>query len=167
MSPRPVHPLVKALAAGLKPPEVPEKGIDAGSAEALAYASNLPEAIMFVGFLGGRVQEPGGRTWQVLYLDLELNGWLLVEDDGILAVDRVQDDGVPYKRTRDVIWVKADAAVGRGGASQSVEAQFLTGEFTRAAECEAPPTGGTIAAATGIFCQARTASCCYGPRSRR
>ncbi len=167
MAPRKVHPLVEALASGLKAPAVPANQIRASSVEALAYASNLPEAIMFTGFLGGVVQEPGGRNWQLLYLDLELNNWLLVEDGGILAEDRVVDDGVPFNHKRDVIWVKADAAVGRGSASQSVEAQFLTGDFTRAGDFEAPPAGGTIAAATGIFCQARTVGCCYGPRSRK
>jgi hypothetical protein len=92
---------------------------------------------------------------------------LLVDDGGILAHSDVQDDGVPFTQKRDVIWVKADAAVGRGRASNSVQAQFLTGDFTRAGDFEAPPSGGTLAAATGIFCQARTAGCCYGPRSRR
>jgi hypothetical protein len=181
MATRPVHQLVTKLAAGLNPPKVPAKSIPAssaaptvpaktlpaGSAEALAYASNLPDAILFTGFLGGLVEEPGGRNWQLLYLDFELDNWLLVEDAAILAHSDVVDDGVPFTQRRDVIWVKADAAVGRGRASHSVEAQFLTGDFTRAADFEAPPAGGTLAAATGIFCQARTVGCCYGPRSRR
>jgi hypothetical protein len=165
MAARRVHPLVEALAAGLEPPAVSEE-IGEGSPEALAYASNLPESIMFAGFLGGVVPDPGGREWQLLYLDLELNNWLLVEPEGILAADHIVDHGVPFGQQRDVIWVKADAAVGRGSASQSVDAQFLTGEFTRAGDFEVPPAGGASAAATGIFCQARTVGCCYG-RSRR
>jgi hypothetical protein len=165
MAERPVHPLVEKLAGRLKPPAV-SKEIPEGSPEALAY-SNLPEPIMFAGFLGGVVEEPDGdREWQVLYVDLELNNWLLVELEGILAHDNIVDDGVPFNQKRDVIWVKADAAVGRGSASQSVDAQFLTGEFTRAGDFEVPPAGGASAAATGIFCQARTVGCCYG-RSRR
>jgi hypothetical protein len=165
MAARRVHPLVEKLARGLKPPAV-GKEIRAGSAEALAHASNLPEPIMFAGFLGGVVSEPGGRDWQVLYLDLELNNWLLVESGGIIADAQVADHGVPLKQERDVIWVKADAAVGRGSASQSVEAQFLTGEFTRAGDFEVPAAGGTSTAATGMFCP-RTVGCCYGARSRR
>ena len=178
---RQVHKLVKELATGLKPPKVPAKSIPAGSAaptvptadlaegsaEALAYASNLPDAIMFTGFLGGLVEEPGGRNWQLLYLDFELDNCLLVDNGGILAESEVEDDAVPFTQKRDVIWVRADAAVGLRRASHSVEAQFLTGDFTRAGDFEAPPSGGTVAAATGIFCQARTASCCYGSRSRR
>jgi hypothetical protein len=166
MAARRVHRLVEELARGLNPPAV-SKEIREGSPEALAYASNLPEPIMFAGFLGGVVKEPGGREWRLLYLDLELNNWLLVELGGILAEGQVVDHGVPFNQERDVIWVKADAAVGRGGASQSVEAQFLTGAFTRAGDFEVPPAGGTSAAATGIFCQARTVNCCYGARSRR
>jgi hypothetical protein len=162
---RRVHPLVEKLARGLKPP-APSKEIRAGTPDALAHASNL-EAIMFAGFFGGVVEDPsGGREWQVLYLDFELNNWLLVEPGGIIADAQVADPGVPFEKVRDVIWVKADTAVGRGSASQSVEAQFLTGEFTRAGDFEVPPAGGTSAAATGIFCQARTVGCCYG-RSRR
>jgi hypothetical protein len=160
MAPRSVHPLVTALATGLNAPAVSAMKIKASSPEALAYSSNLPEAIMFAGFLGGVVQEPSGRNWQLLYLDLELNDWLLIEEDGVLAEDEVVDDGVPFNQRRDVIWVKADAAVGRGSASQSAQAQFLTGDFTRAGDFEAPAAGGTLAAATGVFCNARTAGCC-------
>jgi hypothetical protein len=164
MAARRVHPLVEKLAHGLNPPAVGAE-IKEGSAEALAHASNL-ESIMFAGFLGPVVSEPRGRKWQVLYLDFELNNWLLVEPGGIIEHAQVEDPGVPFEKDRDVIWVKADTAVGRGSASQSVQAQFLTGEFTRAGDFEVPPAGGTSAAATGIFCQARTVGCCYG-RSRR
>jgi hypothetical protein len=169
--PRPVHPLVISVARGMKPPGVPQGSIQAhppvpaadirdATPGALAYASDVPEAILFVGFFGGLVQRPGGGEWQILYLDLELTRWLLVESSGIAAVGHVKDDAVPFNQRRDVIWVKADATVGRGSACQSVEAQFLTGEFTRAGDFEAPPSGGTLAAATGVFCEARTPSCC-------
>jgi hypothetical protein len=169
--PRPVHPVVLSLARGLNPPGVPEGSIqavppvpaaDVGEATpaALAYASDVPESILFVGFFGGLVQGPSGGEWQILYLDLELSRWLLVENSGIAAVGYIEDDSVPFNQRRDVIWVKADATVGRGSASQSVEGQFLTGEFTRAGDFDAPPSSGTLAAATGVFCEARTPSCC-------
>jgi hypothetical protein len=171
MASRPVHKLVEELAKGWKPPkvgvgsirtapDVPAKEVPANSALAFAYASNLPEAIVFAGFLGDAVERPGGGDFQVLYLDLELSEWLLVEDSGILAHDQIRDDAVPFNQRRDVIWVKADAAVGQGSTSQSVEAQFLTGEFTKARDFEAPPGGATLAAATGAFCGPRTPSCC-------
>src|SRR5919106_425599 len=107
MAPRPVHPLVDELSKRLKPPamkagsirtapDVPAKDIPADSALALAYASNLPEAVVFAGFLGDVVQRPGGGDFQLLYLDLELSEWLLVEDSGILAHDQIRDDAVPF-----------------------------------------------------------------------
>ena len=160
MAPRRVHPLVKALAKGSKAPRVADKGLAQGSAGAFAYASDLPETVLFSGFLGDVVEQPDGEMWQVLYLDLELTECLLVKEDGILECDQIPDKAVPCEQVRDVIWVKADAAVGRGPTSQSVEALFLTGEFTRAAEFDAPPTGEMLRGTTGVFCEARTPSCC-------
>jgi hypothetical protein len=160
------HPLVVALAKNLKAPAVRAAGnvpgIAAGSPGALARASNLPGVVLFAGFLGDLVPHPSGTNWQVLYIDLALTEWLLIEEDGILDDAKVKDETVPIKfgADRDVLWVKADASVGRGAASQSVEAQFLTGPFTRAGDFEVPLAGGTLAAATGVFCEARTPSCC-------
>jgi hypothetical protein len=131
------------------------------TAEALADASNLPERVMFAGFRGPVVEHPGRGEWRLLYLDLELRDWLLIETSGIVRRSTVKDETVPFEeKSRDVFWVKADAAVGRGDASQTVQAQFLTGKFTRAADFETPLTGGTLAAVTGVFCEARTPSCC-------
>ena len=159
--PRPVNKLVKALAKGIKPPGDPRQQIAANSPEALARGSGIPEIVMFIGFLGGTVTDPDGKEWQVLYLDLALSECILIEDDGgIVAYDTVLDDSVPFDHERDVLWVKADTPVGRAAASQSTEGQFLTGDFTRAGDFEAPLAGGTLAAATGVFCEARTPSCC-------
>jgi hypothetical protein len=168
MAARPVHPLVAALAQGLKAPAIRSQNVQMGSAAAFARASNLPEIVVFAGFVGDLVTR-GNDAWQILYVDLALTEWLLIEDVGIVEYARVRDDAVPktFNGERDVLWVKADAAVGRGHASQSLEGQFLTGEFTRAADFEAPLTGGTLAAATGVFCEARTPSCCrYYSRPR-
>jgi hypothetical protein len=124
----------------------------------------LTDLVAFTGFLGGSIEEPGTNTeWRILYLDVELRTWLIVERGNILVWDLVEDKSAPFSQ-RNVIWVRQDAPVGRG--SQPPEAKFLTGDFTRAGDCEAPASGGTLAGATGIFCQARTPSCC-GPRSRR
>jgi hypothetical protein len=156
-----VHPLVDALASGLEVPAPPNTQIKAGSPEALARASDVPELVSFAGFLGDTIPQPGqaAKKWRVLYLDLELRNWLLVLDTDILDAQKVGDKTAPSGE-RDVIWVRADASVGRGRGSPSVEARFLTGEFTRAGDFEAPPTGGTLAAATGVFCEFRTPSCC-------
>ena len=166
MATRGVHPLVGKLASELKPPAV-GKTVKAGSAEALAYAS-MPDRVLFAGFLGGVIEQPPGKAWQVLYLDVAANDCVLVEDEGIVAEDEVKDETVPVKQTRDLIWVKPDASVGRGSTSQSVEALFLSGGFTQARDFEAPPqTGGIVdGAVTGVFCEARTPSCCR-IRSRR
>jgi hypothetical protein len=146
-----VHPVVRELAQGL--------GVR--TAAALADASNLPEPVMFAGFRGPVIEHPERGEWRLLYLDLELTEWLLIEASGIIRRSTVKDETVPFEeKSRDVFWVKADAAVGRGNASQAVQAQFLTGKFTRAGDFEAPLTGGTLAAATGVFCEARTPSCC-------
>ena len=161
MAPPDPHPLIKALAERLKPNESEE-----ASLEALAQATDLPELVTFAGFLGPTVTQPGPDSiWRLLYLDMELRSWLLVEDTEILVAVKVKDDSAPSGE-RDVIWVNADAPVGQGSGWPSVEARFLSGEFTRAGDCGAPPGGGTLPAATGIFCQARTPSCC-GPRTRR
>lgn len=156
------HPLVKALATALKPPAVAGKNITAGSVEALAYAADEPGVIVFAGFLGDKIREQG-RDWEPLYLDLELNTCLLVDSDGIVARDSIKDDAVPYNHLRDVIWVKRDAPVGHAAGSQSVEAMFLTGDFTRAGDYEAPVGGGTMTGNTGVFCEARTPTCCRYP----
>lgn len=160
-----VHPVVRELSESL----------GMATATAFADASNLAERVMFAGFRGPVVEHPGRGEWRLLYLDLELRDWLLIETTGILAQGKVKDEAVPTEivaqgkvkdetvfgeQSRDVFWVKADAAVGRGDASQTVQAQFLTGRFTRAADFEAPLSGGTLAAATGVFCEARTPSCC-------
>ncbi len=137
------------------------RGLGVKTAAGLADASNLPEPVMFAGFRGPVIDHPERGTWRLLYLDLELTEWVLIETAGILRQGRVEDKTVPFEeQSRDVFWVKADAAVGRGNAAQAVQAQFLTGKFTRAADFEAPLSGGTIAAATGVFCEARTPSCC-------
>jgi hypothetical protein len=157
-----VHPLVTRVA---KKSEAEADGFDLGSPDAFARASNLPERVMFAGFRGPVVPRESRdsqdkKNWVLLYLDVGLTEWLLIEEDGIVAEGTVLDESVPVEMYRNVIWVQADASVGRGSAAQAVQAQFLTGKFTRAGDFEAPPAGGTLAAATGVFCEARTPSCC-------
>lgn len=145
--------LVTKLAAALKPPEVSSIAAE----DALALAPDLPELVTFFGFLGGEVKQPGGGSWRLLYLDLRLQTWLLVES--IVYATQIKDEYVPGEKV-DVIWVRADAPVRRGSGSQPLESRFLSGNFTRAGDFDAPLTGGTMAAATGVFCAARTPLCC-------
>ena len=161
MAPPDPHPLIKALAEKLTPEANAKASLDA-----FAQATNLPELVTFAGFLGPTVTQPGPDSiWRLLYLDMELRTWLLVEETDILVTEKVKDETAPSGK-RDQIWVYADAPVGHGSGTPSIEARFLSGEFTRAGDFGAPPGGGTLAAATGIFCQARTPSCC-GPKTRK
>ena len=163
---------ISALAKKLSlAPQVPQvQALEAAAtaeafANQLAKAADIPELVTFTGYLGGTFDRDG-TNWRVLYLDTRLQSWLLVKDSDVLHSASVESDTSPSNK-RDVIWVEADAPVGGGGGSPSVENRFLTGDFTRAADYEAPPGGGTTAA-TGVFCEARTSSCCrrqsQGPR---
>jgi hypothetical protein len=126
-------------------------------------ATGIPQLVVFAGLLGDPVQKPGGGgTWYLLYLDWALADWLLVEERGIVHRQTITDPAIS-PLTRDVIWVDEDSSVGRGNRSQSKEGQFLSGEFTRAADFEAPVGGGTLGASTGVFCEARTPTCCRYP----
>lgn len=129
-----------------------------------ATSTSLPELVTFVGFVDGYVTAPWGSTadWLLMYLDSQLQQWLLVEGSGIQESDRIVNDIAPSQE-RDVIWVRRNAAVGWGRGTQSDEARFLTGEFTQAGDFAAAPGGGTMAATTGEFCGAGTALCCRRP----
>ena len=131
---------------------------DAKSIVGLAALPDVPEMVTFAGYVGARITRDA-KDWCVFYLDSRLLTWLLVPTDGIVFRDAVQDDLAPCG-VQDVLWVKADTTVGRGSGSLSIEGQFLSGEFTRAGDFEAGPTGGTQAAATGVFCEARSPGCC-------
>jgi hypothetical protein len=124
----------------------------------LAGSPDVPELVTFAGYVGPVVTQQS-KEWCVFYLDTRLLTWLLVPVDGIVYRDPVVDDKAPCG-IQDVLWVKADTSVGHGSGSLTLEGQFLTGEFTRAGDFEAAPTGGTLGAATGVFCEARSPGCC-------
>ena len=154
-----VHPLVKALAAASKAPAIAAMSAQQGSARAYQAAANLPKAAIFAGFLGEDFDHDG-KTWRPLFIDLELAECALIEEAGIIANGVSKEDALPFNHERDVLWVNADAPVGRVDPSLDIAAQFLTGEFTRAGDFDVGPAGGTPAGATGVFCEARTPSCC-------
>jgi hypothetical protein len=116
----------------------------------------------FHGFLAtDAVEQPGvaGKWWQPLFLDLQRRHVLYLEDAGILGNDLVEDERAPGKR-RDMLWVMPNTTVGVARMAQSIEGQFLSGQFTRAADFRDSPAGGTIAAATGVFCEGDSIGCC-------
>jgi hypothetical protein len=129
----------------------------------VAAASNI-ELVTFTGYVGP-VLKRDGKQWCLLYLDTCLQSWLLVEVAGIAFRDPIKVDQAPCG-IQDVLWVKADTLVKSGSGSLSVEAQFLTGRFTQAGDFDPGPSGGTLAAATGVFCEARSVGCCR-PRTPR
>lgn len=155
------HPLVAAIDGALPGPAQ----IAAGQAQALPNAPALPEIVTFVGFVSGNIVSPAtAANWVLVYREWRLITWLLVEGIGILHIDAVPDDESPG-RTRDVLWVTPDTAVGSGRGPQSDEARFLTGQFTRAGDLDPSATGGPSAPATGMFCPS-TPLCNCGKRSR-
>ena len=165
------NPLVTDLEKRLGAPDSGAMRVQIGEAGSLATAAGVPEVVSFTGYLGGKV--PHGKDgdgkdvqWCLLYLDADLRTWLIIEAKGIVRRKTVEEkttDADPC----DVVWVLADAAVGRGSGSLSLEGQFLTGEFTRAADVDEGPMGaGTFAAATGMFCAGRSVNCCT-PKSPR
>jgi hypothetical protein len=173
------HPLVTALGSQLGAPGSPlqeagakfnklKDGAKRGATEAqdlanaLAQDPRVSELVTFAGYLGGNIAQiatsPPGN-WRVMYLDSKLLTWVLVDDDDILFRDIVEDESAAF-RERDIIWISADAMTLSGRGRQSVQGQFLSGEFTRAGDFRSSLAGGTLAPATGIFCDAETPSCC-------
>jgi hypothetical protein len=120
-----------------------------------------PDRVSFVGYLGDRFFHRG-LWWLVLYLDWDMQTFLVIESTGFIRADTLPTSaGSGTPEPRNVIWVRADTAVGRVARSLSLEGMFLTGDFTRAGDFEAGPAdGGTFAAATGVFCGARSPGCC-------
>ena len=131
----------------------------AGPTTPSTAATSTSQLVTFTGYLGPTISSPGQQQWRLLYLDLRMECWLLIEESGIVDAQQVRDDTAPGARC-DLIWVKADAAVGVGRGSQTDEARFLTGQFTRAGDSETSWTGGTHTATTGVFCGASTVTCC-------
>ena len=75
----------------------------------------------------------------------------------------VEDRSAPGAQ-RDMLWVRPNTTIGVARVAQSIEGQFLSGQFTRAADFRDSPAGGTIAAATGVFCVGDSIGCCRPTR---
>lgn len=132
-------------------------------AQRFAELPDRPDLLVFAGFLGGQVTKDG--NWQLLWLDVRLQSWLLVREEDIVYHERIADPAGP-KHGRDYIWVKSTAGIRRGAGSQSKEARFLVGDFTSAGDFAASSKGGTFSAATGLLCEATTPGCCTGINRR-
>jgi hypothetical protein len=152
-------PKVNTLVTALQAAPAAGAAAAAGPTTSSTAATSASQLVTFTGYLGDPITSPGGQTWRLLFLDLRMDSWLLIEESGIVDAQRVDDDTAPSGKC-DLIWVKADAAVGAGRGSQSDEARFLTGQFTRAGDSETSWTGGTHTATTGVFCGASTVTCC-------
>jgi hypothetical protein len=155
------HPLVGRLAGAMPAPGAAPAGVPA----AMPAAPGLPEIVTLVGFVSGTVPNPATNSnWLLLYREWRMTTWLLVEGAGILHYDTVPDDEAPGG-DRDVVWVTRDTAVGRGSGPQSIEARFLTGDFTRAGDFDPSEIGGPSSPSTGVFCPT-TPLCGCTKRSR-
>jgi hypothetical protein len=154
--------LVEKLAQAMDVPS-PAATIRGGTPGALA-GSRTPEIVTFVGYLGDTVNHDD-IDWRILYLDSTLRDCLFIKEDGILLAEVIKPPDAPPDGL-NVLWVKGEAAVRHASGLESADAQFLTGEFTQAADFEASPTGGTLSAATGVFCEGRSPGCCRGCTAR-
>ena len=133
-------------------------------ATAFANQADLPGLTLFAGFLGGPVDHEN-LTWRLLYLDSQLDSWMLVPEDAILVYQQLADENAP-SGVRDVLWVDATANLVRGSGARTNEGRFLVGELTRAGDFAASTGGGTFSAASGLLCEATTPGCCRVTRTR-
>jgi hypothetical protein len=121
---------------------------------------------LLVGRLGGRCQyPPDARWWRVLFLDVDVNRWILVLEDDIKDHQIVKDPRIPGGAI-DYMWVKADTPVGPGDLKTDPRNLFLTGGFTRAGDFDTSVRGDTYSPASGLICEAITPGGC-GPSTPR
>jgi hypothetical protein len=116
----------------------------------------------FPGYLGGSVDDPLRRDsskWQVLFLDVNLQQWLIVKSEDILYFDRVQDPTAACG-LRDFVWVPEDALIGRGGPANDPDAVVRSGAFSRAGDLATALRGDTNAPRSGLMVDSLTPLCC-------
>jgi hypothetical protein len=114
---------------------------------------------LFAGYLGGSFAEGNPAVnWQVLFLDASLSTWLVVRSDDIIYSDRVKDR-TAAAGLRDYLWLRSDADIARGDHSDSPDALFLRGDFTRAGDF-GPSMRGDTYSGGGLLEEALTPGCC-------
>ena len=168
------HPLVVAAAKGLagvvggplKDALAAKRPVttDEGFASTLADQANLPGLIVVIGYVGAQVPQ-GAATWRLVYLDARLDSWLLVDESNVVVSQKLTDPDAPMGEY-DVLWVNATANIVRGSGPQSNDARFLVGQLTRAGEFAASTAGSSLAASSGLLCEATTPGCCITSRTR-
>src|SRR3954466_13857325 len=65
-------------------------------------ATSTSQLMTFTGYPGPpigsprpTIGSPGGQPWRLLYLDLRMECWLLIEESGIVDAQTVRDDEAP------------------------------------------------------------------------
>jgi hypothetical protein len=125
---------------------------DTADAKAAAVENADPDTKQLVqGATAERAAIPSETDWIVFYLDARLQTWLHVQREWIVLRRTVHDHLSPFG-SHDVIWVRAQAPIRHGSGPQSIQQRFLTGDFTRAGDFDAPPTGGTFSSPSGLLC---------------
>jgi hypothetical protein len=141
-------------------------GSGTSTAAARAFGSSrTPELVTLVGYLG-EDDHRGGTTWRSLFLDWAMTRCLLIDEAGVIRWEQIKDADATWD-VRDVLWVKADAQIVVAPGPESIEVQFLTGQFTLAGDFDIGAGGGTTAGATGVFCEARSVGCCKPRTTKR
>ena len=141
-------------------------------ADVLARQPDLPALMNFAGFLGGTLDDKKGVTksrWRLLYLDVKLLTWLLIREEDILLSLRVGDADAKVEK-RDVVWLKTDASLSHGSGPippDEIQARFLRGDFTRAADVAATLTDGPARRPDGRLLRPDAATAAGGRRGSR
>lgn len=118
-------------------------------ANAVAQRPEVVPTRIVHGYLGGFVDED--NVWRVIYLDAELQTWIIAADASIRDRRTVKDEAAPTG-SRDVIWLDREDRIISGQWPQTVKGRFLSGDFIRFADFEAEPNGGTFPSPSGLFC---------------
>lgn len=133
-------------------------------ATAFANQATIPGLSLLAGYLGGSMIRDKA-PWRLIYLDSELDSWLLVAESDIVVHQRLKDEHAP-SGVRDLLWIDATANLLRGSGPQTNDSRFLVGQLTRAGDFAASTGGGTFSAASGLLCEATTPGCCRVTRTR-
>jgi hypothetical protein len=119
-----------------------------------------PPLTCFTGYLGEPLVR-GDKTWRLLFVDVHLSEWLLFDEADAVMNYRAKDPKA-IGGALDYVWVKSEAAVGAGNASNPPETIFLTGAFTRAGDFASSLRGDTYSSPSGLICDAVTPGGCGG-----
>jgi hypothetical protein len=103
--------------------------------------------------------EPAEQWWHVIFLDIRLSKWVIVPWEAMQLYERREDPSLPFGYA-DRIWVAADARIGVGDVTTSVDALWLSGDFTRAGDFRSSLGTASGSSTSGVLCDAITPRCC-------